>query len=39
MRTLGCESKATIRAVKHVQFGIPSPEEIYGMSVTTEGII
>lgn len=38
MGTLGCESKAPISTVKHVQFGILSPKEIHSMSVTTDGI-
>ena len=38
MATLGSDSKATIRLVKKVQFGILSPDEIRRMSVTEGGI-
>ncbi|XP_057378837.1 DNA-directed RNA polymerase II subunit RPB1-like [Daphnia carinata] len=38
MGTLGSDSKATIRLVKRVQFGILSPDEIRRMSVTEGGI-
>jgi DNA-directed RNA polymerase II subunit RPB1 len=38
MDTLGSDSKATIRVVKRVQFGILSPSEIRKMSVTEGGI-
>ena len=38
MGTLGSDSKATIRLVKKVQFGILSPDEIRRMSVTDGGI-
>lgn len=38
MGTLGSDSKATIRLVKKVQFGILSPDEIRRMSVTEGGI-
>uniref|UniRef100_A0A0P6HJL2 DNA-directed RNA polymerase subunit n=1 Tax=Daphnia magna TaxID=35525 RepID=A0A0P6HJL2_9CRUS len=38
MGTLGSDSKAPIRLVKRVQFGILSPDEIRRMSVTEGGI-
>lgn len=38
MGSLGSDSKAPIRPVKRVQFGILSPDEIRRMSVTVGGI-
>ena len=38
MATLGSDSKATIRLVKKIQFGILSPHEVRQMSVTEGGI-